>query len=136
MQNISTWPLSRVSVLLFFANFQRLFNPMKTLVLLRNLARVFRGLTALELVTVASFLRKVRPNKVNVLVVLRAVYLAVSPTARGILSYLFMSFQMGEVVRRRNFESSGYTSFHGRISLLHLAIECARYIFLEVARLT
>ena len=92
-ENISKWPLLRASVLRFFVVFQRQFKPMKTLVLLRSLARVFRGLPALKVMAKVRFLRRVRPNEVEVLVVLRVVFLDASQIIKGTQSFPFTTSQ-------------------------------------------
>ena len=66
-ENISKWPLLKMSLLRFFVVIKRQFKPTKTLVLLRTLSRLFKGLPALKVLPKVHFLRRVRPNEVEVL---------------------------------------------------------------------
>jgi hypothetical protein len=79
---------------------------------------------------VVSFLRRILRGEVGVLVVIRVVFLIVQATIKGIQSFPFTAFLVVKVKSRKNFERGGLISFHVGISLLQLAIESVRCIFL------
>jgi hypothetical protein len=79
---------------------------------------------------VVSFLRRILRGEVGVLVVIRVVFRIVQATIKGIQSFPFTAFLVVKVKSRKNFERGGLISFHVGISLLQLAIESARCIFL------
>jgi hypothetical protein len=74
---------------------------MKTLVLFRTLALVFRGLTALK---VTATFRIHRPVRVKEVLVLRVLFLVVLPTIKGIPSLLLVIFQVVKVWNQKNCE--------------------------------
>ena len=109
---------------------------MKTLVLSRDIARVFRRLTALKLTPKTAFVELCEQKKDVDLVVLRVVFLGVLLTVKEIWSFLFTIFQMEKMRNQKTSVKNGSILSAAKIFLLPKVIECVLCVFREDVKRT